>query len=102
MFIGFLIFIFNFVSIDDKEMVKIVITGFIAWMGTIIGFYFGQKPVREMTRQVKTLTKETEKAKMERKDDTADLEDALGRYKKLEKNVDVLKNLVDDLTKGVK
>ena len=40
---------------DDEQIAQGLFTGIMAWMGAIVGFYFGQKPVREvLTRMEET------------------------------------------------
>lgn len=46
----------------DAQMAQTIFTGFIAWIGAIVGFYFGQKPVREITNRLEEqIAKTTDK-----------------------------------------
>lgn len=44
--------VYYFMS-GDAEAVKLVGTTFGGWLGTILGFYFGQKPVEDFKKELK-------------------------------------------------
>ena len=46
----------------DQKIAQGIFTGFMAWIGSIIGFYFGQRPVREVLTRLQESEKDiTEK-----------------------------------------
>jgi hypothetical protein len=56
--IAFLIILsLNFPS--DETYAQGIFTGFIAWIGTIVGFYFGQKPVKEISHNLEVQASKT-------------------------------------------
>jgi hypothetical protein len=56
MLVIFLIVVFWLVRPGDTNNIDKVITGFIAWIGAIIGFYFGNKPVKGLRQQVEKVS----------------------------------------------
>lgn len=42
----------------NEESGQAIFTGFIAWIGAIIGFYFGQKPVRDVITRLQDKERE--------------------------------------------
>ena len=42
----------------DQEVAQGIFTGFMAWIGAIVGFYFGQKPVRDVLTRLQERDKE--------------------------------------------
>jgi len=61
MLVGFLLIIGGLLFISDGssnlESIKILSGVFGGWIGTIIGYYFGQRPVKGLTDRVEDLTK---------------------------------------------
>ena len=53
----FAILLYNYFPTDQK-IAQGIFTGFMAWIGSIIGFYFGQKPVREVLTRLQESEKE--------------------------------------------
>lgn len=94
--LGFLAFIFKFAG-DKNDLVEKVIIGFIAWIGTIVGFYFGQRPVKEMMTRTQEMAGEVEKRKDIIKNSNLDLEDALEAYKEIQVKFEKLKEQVGEL-----
>jgi len=46
--IGFLILCGMLFFIENpNDIAKIIVSGFVGWIGAIIGFYYGQRPIRE-------------------------------------------------------
>lgn len=97
--IGFIYVSMNLIPPGDADMVKLVLAAFIAWMGSIIGFYFGNKPVGELTTEVKTMSGEVVKQKKIAEEDTENLETVLKDYRELKQKAELLSNYVKDLTK---
>ena len=48
---------------DDEQIGQGLFMGFIAWIGAIVGFYFGQKPVREILTRMEETNKQVEEKK---------------------------------------
>jgi ABC-type antimicrobial peptide transport system permease subunit len=42
----------------DEEVAQGIFTAFMAWIGAIIGFYFGQKPVRDVITRLEEKSEE--------------------------------------------
>ena len=42
----------------DAEVAQGIFTGFMAWIGAIVGFYFGQKPVRDVLTRLQEREKQ--------------------------------------------
>ena len=77
----FVLLIAHFPS--DAQMAQTIFVGFIAWIGAIIGFYFGQRPVKEVAGQLKEQTSKTaeENADMVEAVEISDkLEELLSKY----------------------
>ena len=53
----FSLLLLNFPS--DEGVAQGIFTGFIAWIGTIIGFYFGQRPVKEISHNLEIQSSKT-------------------------------------------
>lgn len=74
MLVGFLLIIGRLLFISDSslnlESVKILSGVFGGWIGTIIGYYFGQKPVKGLTERVEDLTK-TQTTTIQKYDDAS-------------------------------
>jgi hypothetical protein len=82
----------------DAQMAQTIFTGFIAWIGAIVGFYFGQKPVRDITNRLEDqIAKTTDKNT--RANESLDLNVMLQEMNEGLKDENVkLKGLVEDLT----
>lgn len=66
-----------------EEVAQGIFTGFMAWIGAVIGFYFGQKPVREILTRLEERNEEVIKNKLlttmalEKSYDAVDLSDEI-------------------------
>lgn len=92
----FLITIFFILLISelpsDREMAEKIYVGFIAWIGAIMGFYFGQRPVREMAGQVE---EQASKAEAERKNARQAMDETVNLQEVADVTAEI-KGLVDE------
>lgn len=103
MLFGFLIIIGTLSisnSVQNSDIIKVLGGVFGGWIGTIIGYYFGQRPVKDLTQKVenlinlqeRTITKYDETSKMLFA--TKELADSLKMD--LDKATDQLKEMVEE------
>ncbi|MCK5290654.1 MAG: hypothetical protein KAR39_01390 [Thermoplasmata archaeon] len=82
----------------DAQMGQTIFTGFIAWIGAIVGFYFGQKPVKDITNRLEEQIEKTTD-KRTRANESLDLNVMLQEMNEGLKGENVkLKGLVENLT----
>ena len=98
-FIGYLSIIFYFVTTEDKELIDKIITGFVAWMGTIIGFYFGHKPVKEMRNEMRILSEKNEKQNLRYREQSINLDETVELYETLKQKTDKLREYLKEIKK---
>lgn len=96
-FIIALIIICSFVTIvgsavltDAFSKAENVIMTFSAFVGTIMGFYFGQRPIQSLTREVAKISREKSKIQ-------SDTENTLNETSILQNDIQHLKNEVESL-----
>lgn len=73
-----------------------VIMTFSAFVGTIMGFYFGQRPVRGLAQEVVTVNREKSKIKSDTENTLNETSILQNDIRLLKKEVESLKNLVGD------
>lgn len=63
----------------NEEIAQGIFTGFMAWIGAIVGFYFGQKPVRDMISRLQ----EREQVISRKSDEAIESIQLVNRYRDL-------------------
>ncbi|TET89495.1 MAG: hypothetical protein E3J35_09695 [Methanomassiliicoccales archaeon] len=85
---------------SDAQMAQSIFVGFIAWIGSIIGFYFGQKPVMQLTTRLEEQISETEKKKSRGIRSIDNNVVLVEEHAKVVQDNIKLQGLLDDLTKS--
>ncbi len=92
MILTFFIIVYWFVRPADTDNVDKVITAFVAWIGAIIGFYFGNKPVKDLRKQVQSVSNEAGKNQVNYNNEHKNFVKTVSALSELNHNVELYTN----------
>lgn len=92
--VPFVIYIGLFQLSNMTQQAKDVLSMMGAFVGTIVGFYFGQKPVQNLTKQVQQESSEKTKFRSGLADSSSKVDDTLEENKKLKQDITNLSNQI--------